>query len=142
MRNIKELTIAKIKHVAFELAKEKMSGNEPIPDFGTRYPQKLESCICTPFQSFNNKNLYPSLIKKASVLFYLLIKNHPFKNGNKRIAMTSMMVFLYENKKWINVDPKEFYNFSMWVAQSPPDAKEEVVSFIEKFIKKNLIDMI
>ena len=95
----------------------------------------------TPFQSFGSKDLYPSLIGKASILFYLMVKNHPFQNGNKRIAMTCLLVILYKNNKWLHVDTQEFYNFAMWVAQSPPGAKEETVKATEKFIKKSLINL-
>ncbi|QQG42451.1 MAG: Fic family protein [Candidatus Giovannonibacteria bacterium] len=44
----------------------------------------LESCLATPFHSFGGKSAYKGLIGKASMLFYLLVKNHPFQNGNKR----------------------------------------------------------
>ena len=66
------------------------------------------------------------------MLFYLMIKNHPFQNGNKRIAMTTLFVFLYLNRKWLKVDSKELYNFAVWVAQSPAKLKDETVKAIEK----------
>lgn len=118
-----------------------MHYNEPIPDFSTRYPHKLESCIATPFQSFGGKDLYPTLVSKGSVLFYLMIKNHPFQNGNKRIAMTTLFVFLHMNKKWMKVDTQELYNFTVWIASSPPQFKDEALKTIEKFIKEHLIEI-
>lgn len=84
---IKQLKIKDIEYVAYMLAKETMSWSEPIPDFSTRYTNQLERCIEAPFQSFGGRQLYPGLLKKASILFYLMIKNHPFQNGNKRLAM-------------------------------------------------------
>jgi len=69
-----------------------------------------------------------------------LIKNHPFQNGNKRIAITTLLVFLDKNDKWLRVDNVEFYNFAVWVASSPADVKEETVAAIEKFVKKNLVN--
>lgn len=75
------------------------------------------------------------------MLFYLMIKNHPFVNGNKRIAMTTLLTFLYANNKWLKVDTQVMYNFTVWVAQSPPEFKEEVVKAIEKFIKKHIIEI-
>ena len=87
------VTVREIEYMAIRLAKELLSFNEPIPDFSTRYPNILESCLAAPFQRFSGKYLYSSLISKASVLFYLMIKNHPFQNGNKRIAMTTLFVF-------------------------------------------------
>ena len=140
-QKVKNLSLAEVEYIAFRLAREIMTYNEPIPDFSTRYPQKLESCLAVPFQKFSKKLLYPGLIRKSATLFYLMVKNHPFQNGNKRIAMTALMVFLYKNKKWLKVDNKEFYNFSMWVAQSPARAKDEAVSATEKFIKAYLVDL-
>lgn len=137
----KALTIEDIGFLAFTLAKERMSWNEPIPDFSTRYPHKLESCILTPFQTFGKKQLYKSLIDKASILFYLLIKNHPFQNGNKRIAVTTLLVFLFNNKKWLKLSNQELYNFAVWVAQSPSKLKDETVAAITSFIKKQMIDL-
>ena len=135
---LKPLTIDEIKYLAHRLAADTMDWDEPIPEFETRYPNVLESCIATPFQKFERKNLYTGIDGKGAVLFYLLIKNHPFRNGNKRLAVSSLLVFLYRNNKWIKVDNKELYNLAVWVAQSPSLAKDEIVIFISKFIKKYL----
>lgn len=135
---LKPLTIDEIRYLAHRLAIDTMDWDEPIPKFETRYPNVLESCIATPFQKFERKNLYLGIGGKGAVLFYLLIKNHPFQNGNKRLAVASLLVFLYRNDKWLGVDNKELYNLAVWVAQSPPLAKDEIVVFIGKFIKKYL----
>ena len=132
---MRTITVKEVEYIAFRLAKEIMSFNEPIPDFSTRFPNILESCVATPFQSFGGKSLYPDIISKASILFYLMIKNHPFQNGNKRIAMTTLFVFIHKNNKWIKVDAQELYNFTMWIAQSPSKFKAETVKAIEKFLK-------
>lgn len=138
---MKTITIKEVEYTAFRLAKELLAYNEPIPDFSTRFPNILESCLATPFQSFSRKSLYPGLVSKASILFYLLLKNHPFQNGNKRIAMTALLVFLYMNNKWIKADLQELYNFAIWVASSPPQFKDEVVKAIEKFLKSHIIKL-
>jgi len=138
---VKTLTIKEVEYTAFRLAKELLAYNEPIPDFDTRFPNILESCLATPFQSFSRKSLYPGLVSKASILFYLLLKKNPFQNGNKRIAMTTLLVFLYMNNKWIKADLQELYNFAIWVASSPPQFKDEVVKAIEKFLKSHIIKL-
>lgn len=137
---IKDISLGEAEEVAFNLAKSVMSYNEPIPDFSIRFPNILESCLITPFQKFDNKYVYKGLISKAANLFYFMIKNHPFQNGNKRIAMTTLMYFLYKNDKWLNVDQQEFYNFCMWVAESNAKFKAETVQAVEKFLKSYLID--
>lgn len=135
------ITVKEVEYLAFKLAHEMMSYNEPIPDFSTRFPNILESCLATPFQSFDRKSLYSGFIAKASILFYLMIKNFPFKNGNKRIAMTTLFDFLYKNGKWLKVDTQELYNFTVWIAQSPPKVKKESVQAIEKFLKSYMTSL-
>jgi len=132
---IKQVSIVEIEYLAHKLAKEHMAFNEPIPDFSSRFPNILESCVLMPFQKFGGKTMYKGLVEKAAILFYLMIKNHPFQNGNKRIAMTTLFVFLYKNKKWLKVDAKELYNFAVWVAQSPPKLKKETVEAIQHFFR-------
>jgi len=138
---MKTITLKEVEYIAFKLAKEMLAFDEPIPDFSTRFPNALESCLAVPFQSFSGKSLYPTLVSKAAMLFYLLIKNHPFLNGNKRIAMTTLFVFLYRNGKWLKVDTQELYNFTVWVAQSPRTVKEETVKATEKFLKTHLVKL-
>jgi len=133
---IKILTIKEVEHIAFRLAKELMKYNEPIPDYTTRYPNILESCIATPFSGY-----YNGLIQESAILFYLIIKNHPFQNGNKRIAITILFTFLYKNKKWLKVGLDELYDFTMWIANSPAKSKNEVVKAIEEFVKNKIVNL-
>jgi prophage maintenance system killer protein len=133
------ITVQEVEFLAFRLAREHLSFDEPIPDFSTRFSKALESCLVTPFMKFEGKSLYPSLSAKGSILFYLMIKNYPFQNGNKRIAITTLLVFLHKYKKWLKVHAQELYNFTVWVAQSPAELKDEVVMGIEKFIKSHLV---
>ena len=136
---MKALTVADVEHVAFRLAREHLAFDEPIPEFRTRAPGVLEGCVLSPFQTFGGKSLYPSLEEKAAVLFYLMIKDHPFQNGNKRIAVTTLLVFLFLNGSWLHVDLEEFYNFAVWVAMSPADCRQEVVSAIRRFIRRHRV---
>ena len=138
---IKPITILEVEYVAHTLARETMKWNEPIPDFSSRFPGKLESCLAVPFQAFGGKSFYRGLVEKASILFYLMIKNHPFENGNKRIAMMTLFYFLYKNKKWLRVDSQELYNFARWVAESNPKLKEETFAAVKKFISTYLVDL-
>ena len=138
--NRKILTIQQVQYIAHELASKYMEWNEPIPDFSTRFPNILESCLLVPFQTFDGKDIYKGLVGKASILFYLMIKNHPFQNGNKRLAVTTLLVFLMMSDKWLKVSNQEFYNFAVWVAQSSPKFKDHVIGAIKQFIKSSLID--
>ena len=134
----KKISVAEIEYTAFALAKELMTWDEPIPDFGTRFPNVLESCIETPFIQFGRKDLYSGLIGKTSIIFYLLIKNHPFQNGNKRIAVMSLLYFLFKNNKWLKMDKIDLYNFALGVAKSKPTSREKTIIQIQKTLKKHL----
>lgn len=135
---IEILSIKEIEIVAYDLAQAHMEWGEPIPDFSTRYPGVLESCIGAPYQTFSGQ-LYPGLIKKSAILFYLMIKNHPFQNGNKRIAVTTLLYFLFKNKKWLKIDNQRLYNFARWVAESDASLKTETILAIEKILKENIV---
>ncbi|KKR02315.1 MAG: Death-on-curing family protein [Candidatus Yanofskybacteria bacterium GW2011_GWA1_39_13] len=138
---IKKITIVDVEYVAYGLAKKLMEWDEPIPDFGTRYPNILESCLKVPFQTFDGKVLYKGFVQKAAVLFYLMIKNHPFQNGNKRIAVTTLLLFLADNNSWIKVDNQELYNFAKWVAGSSPKVRASTIQAIEQFISVHIVSV-
>ena len=137
----KIITIAEIEYTAFFLAQKLMTWDEPIPDFGTRFPYILESCLETPFVRFGGKDLYRGLVGKASILFYLLIKNHPFRNGNKRIAIMSLLYFLYKNKKWLKMSQYKLYVFSKDIAASKPPSQKEIIIYIQNVLKKYLVNL-
>ncbi|MDP3013609.1 MAG: type II toxin-antitoxin system death-on-curing family toxin [Candidatus Subteraquimicrobiales bacterium] len=116
-----------------------MEWNEPIPDFSTRYPGILESCVANAFQTYGKKELYPTLLDKAAMIFYQMIKNHPFVNGNKRVAVTTLLTFLFLNNKWMEVTNEQLYNLAVFVAESQPKLKKSVVLFIKDFIRQSLV---
>lgn len=134
MTKIKKITIAEVEYVAFSMAKKFMDWNEPIPEFGTRYANVLESCLNAPFSTFARKDLYRGLIGKASILFYFMVKNHPFKNGNKRIAVMSLLYFLSKNGHWLKISNEELYAFAKQVAESRAKSKEATVLTIRGFL--------
>ena len=133
------IDISNFEAICFNLTREFLSFDQPIPEFTTRSVGVLESCLNTPLQQFDGKDLYPSLIDKAAILFYLLIKNHPFLNGNKRMAVTSLLVVLYLNNMWLNAKSIEIYKLAKSIAQSDRKNKDKDLKKINSFIKNNLI---
>ncbi len=138
---MKKVNIKEVERVSYSYAEKYLSYSEKIPAFNTRFKNVLESCVSVPFQEFGGKSKYNGLVPKASILFYLMIKNHPFQNGNKRIAMATMLWFLYKNGKWIKIDPIKLYDFAIWVACSPATAKDSAVSAVQVFLGKNIVDI-
>lgn len=134
------LTVEEVRYIAYDLAERMMEWNEPIPDFETRFSGILESCLQTPLQSFAGRDLYPGMEVKSAVLFYLLIKNHPFQNGNKRIAVTSLLTFCMLNGTWLAIPPDDLYRLAIWVAESAPIAKDGTILAITQHIKRYLAE--
>lgn len=69
-----------------------------------------------------------------------MIKQHPFLNGNKRIACVSLMVFLSLNDKWLTVTWRELYDIAITVASSQSDNREGLLKLLKEFIKNNLTE--
>ena len=85
---------------------------------GIRDTSLLESALNAPFQTFGDEELYPSIIEKASRLCYGLIKNHPFIDGNKRIGVYAMLVFLELNNLNLIFSDEEIINIALKTADS------------------------
>lgn len=127
------------EYLCFDYTREQMNFTEPIPDYSTRNCSLLESALGSPKQTFDGNYLYPTLLKQSAILFYSLIKNHPFENGNKRIAVMSLLVFLALNNKWLSISPHKLYELALFVAETSSKSKDETLRKIEKDIKKHLI---
>jgi death-on-curing protein len=113
---------------------------DPISQFDEHDISRLESALGNPRQTFDGKDLYPTLTDKAAILYYTLSKNHAFLNGNKRIATASLLVFLYINGRWLIVEPFELADFTLWVANSEAIDKDKVLNKIIEFINKYLTE--
>ena len=71
---------------------ERFGGIQGIRDKGA-----LESALNRPSQTFEGKDLYPTLLEKVAALLESIVKNHPFNDGNKRIGYTLCRLILLEN---------------------------------------------
>jgi death-on-curing protein len=81
----------------------------------------LESALAGPQQTFGGRYLYQTVFDKAATLFRSLIKNHPLVDGNKRLALTTVAVFLTVNGYAFYVPRDEAVAFALRVAASEPD---------------------
>lgn len=90
---------------------------------GIRDEGLLESALSSPFQSFAGEELYPSLQAKAARLGFCIIKNHPFLDGNKRIGILAMMVFLDVNGIELNCTDEEIIDLGLGIASGEYDDK-------------------
>jgi len=65
---------------------------------GIRDESLLESAIFAPFAAYSDTEAFPSVMEKAARLAFGIVKNHPFIDGNKRVGIMSMQMFLYINE--------------------------------------------
>ena len=102
---------------------------------GIRDDSALQSAISRPFQTFQEKELYPTAVDKASAILESIISNHPFVDGNKRIGYVLMRLVLIENGYDIKTSEEEKFEFILDVAK-----REIKFDLIKSWIQKNLIE--
>lgn len=87
-------------------------------DDGIRDVTLLESALANPFQSFGGSYLYPTIREKAARLAFGIISNHPFVDGNKRIGVLTMLVFLESNNIFLQYSNDELIYLGLGIADS------------------------
>lgn len=107
--------------------------DEPMPDFESRFPGRLEGSLQQPFSRFGGIIFYRGVLKKAVALFYFCTKDHPFENGNKRFAVTIMLYFLVKNGYWLNIHPEALYEIAKVVADIKDRPEIAIASLYRKF---------
>lgn len=98
---------------------------------GMRDENLLDSVLNSPFQTFDSKELYPKLSGKAAQLSFSIIKNHPFLDGNKRIGVHIMLVFLALNNVKLLYTQRELIDFGLKVADLSL-SKDDIKNWIQK----------
>lgn len=89
---------------------------------GIRDEGLLESALEAPFQTFGGTDIYPTLLQKAARLGFSLVSNHPFVDGNKRIGVHTMLVFLELNGVEINCTQDELVEVGLSLASGKMSA--------------------
>jgi death-on-curing protein len=84
---------------------------------GIRDRSALFSAVAQPMQTFGGADLYPTLIDKAAALGYFLCRNHPFIDGNKRVAHASLEVMLVLNGSELSAGVDEQEQVMLSVAE-------------------------
>ncbi len=111
--------------------------------FGQEKDNSLKSSIETIYQTFDGKDLYPSIEEKAAHLLYLIVKNHPFTDGNKRIAAFIFLYFLEKNGLLFTKDGKKriadnaLVALTLMIAVSKPEEKDTMIKVIVNLINMN-----
>lgn len=110
--------------------------------FGVEVGDKLKSALGAIDQTYNGKQLYPSVEEKAAHLLYFVIKDHPFVDGNKRIGSLLFLFYLIENHIFYNrrgerkISDNALVALALLVAESKPEQKDAMIRLIVNLINK------
>ena len=129
--------------VISELKKQSSGKKEYGSLFGNEVGHKFESAVKNIYQTFNKKQLYSSIGEKTANFLYLAIKDHPFSDGNKRIAAFLFVHFLnksnylYNIKKEKKISNNTLAALTLLIAESRPKEKDQMIAFITQLLKEN-----
>lgn len=107
--------------------------------FGQPKDDSFRSSIAVIYQSFAGEELYPTVQEKAANLLYLVIKNHSFLDGNKRIACSLFLYFLDRNGLLFRgiekrISDSTLVAVALMIAESKPEEKEAMTALVMNFI--------
>ncbi|WP_417361450.1 RhuM family protein [Galbibacter sp.] len=111
--------------------------------FGKEKDGSFQSAIAQISKGFGEEDFYPSLEEKAATLLYLIVKNHGFVDGNKRIAAACFLLFLEKNNLLYTQNRKPIVSnealasLTLFVATSKPDEMETVKKLIISVLNRN-----
>ena len=91
---------------------------------GVRDANMLDASVNSPFHTFSGQYLYPTIQAMAAHLAFSLINNHPFLDGNKRIGILSMLVFLEINGLPVTCSNDQLVSLGLGLAESSIDESD------------------
>lgn len=111
--------------------------------FGQEKDQGFKSAIGAIYQTFDGRDVYPSVEEKAANLLYFVVKNHAFTDGNKRIAAAIFIFFLARNGVLYREDGSKrladnaLVALTLLIAESRPEEKDTIVKVIVNLINRS-----
>jgi len=120
-----------------------MKADFDSPIFGVEKDKGFESAIHQIAQGFGDEDVYPTLEEKAAMLLYLVVKNHAFTDGNKRIAAACFLLFLEQNKLLYDssgqhiISNEALASLTLFVAASKADEMQTVKKLIISVLNRN-----
>ncbi len=118
---------------------KKLQFNEESDIFAIERDRGLESIIANIYQTYDGKDVYMSIEEKAANFLYMIVKNHVFVDGNKRIAATLFIYFLkyydilYKDNKQL-IDNNTLTALTLLIAESNPKEKDVIIDLVLNFL--------
>ena len=111
--------------------------------FGKEKDSSFESAIAQISKGFGEEDFYPTLEEKAATLLYLIVKNHGFVDGNKRIAAACFLLFLQSNDLLHNgeghsiISNDALASLTLFIASSKPEEMDTVKKLVISVLNRN-----
>lgn len=125
---------------ALQVLRDKFGGSEL---FAHEKDESFKSTMGVIYQTFDGRDLYPSVEEKAANLLYLTVKNHSFSDGNKRIAAFLFLWFLENNRILYRADGSRLVDnntlvaLTLMIAESRTEEKDVMTKVVVNLINKN-----
>ncbi|MBI3147733.1 MAG: virulence protein RhuM/Fic/DOC family protein [Betaproteobacteria bacterium] len=117
-------------HAIADFKQELMARSEATPLFGNPRGAALEGILASIEQTMFGESLYRSREEKAANLLYLVIKDHPFSDGNKRIGSFLFMLYLQQEGMAHQLNPQALTALALLIAESAPAGKDLMIRLI------------
>ena len=117
-------------HAIADFKQELMARSEATPLFGNPRGAALEGILASIEQTMFGESLYRSREEKAAHLLYLIIKDHPFSDGNKRIGSFLFMLYLQQEGMAHQLNPQALTALALLIAESAPASKDLMIRLI------------
>ena len=123
-----------------KIKKDLIAKNEASNLFGQENEDRFKAIIKNIYQTFDGKELYSSLEEKAAHILYLVIKDHPFVDGNKRIGSFLFIYYLDKNNYLYRINNEKKINdnalttLAILIAVSNPKEKDKMIKIITNLL--------
>jgi prophage maintenance system killer protein len=143
LKGVSEITVDYPLYEDHMALVDQMSSEFDSDIFGQERGSGFKSAIDQIQQSFDGKELYPTFEEKAATLLYLIVKNHAFTDGNKRIAAACFLLFLKRNRRLqpdtdsLIISNEALASLTLFVAASKADEMNTVKRLIISILNRN-----
>ena len=122
---------------------DKMKGDFASDVFAQPKDESFSSSVNQIYQTFGGNELYPTLEEKAATLLYLIVKNHSFLDGNKRIGASCFLYFmdknglLYDDLGCTIIDDATLFALTLLIAESKPEEMDTIKKVTVSILNRN-----
>ncbi len=114
---------------ALHIARRTLGADSVIRDVGL-----LEAAVARPAASVGGNDAYPTLVEKAAALVHSAIRNHALVDGNKRLGLMLLVVFLGVNGVRLHASNDQAYDFIVAIAEGELDAVTEIAAALSAMV--------